>query len=191
MDPAEQAPADQATPIDPSDGQDIPLEKWQALDALWKAILALEANIETARQAANGLRGEMETAFKQVLGLDEKLHAPQADVAQWTRSKSRLHFGLPKVREFIHRATWAMTVPERKKLEELIRTHVEPRVPFPDVDKVREEMEHLLKARQVLFAQGTSVQQECRGLTSETQRALSTLRMNAATKARKKKDAKR
>ena len=73
----------------------------------------------------------------------------------------------------------------------IFRAHLEPRLPFPDVDKVREEMEHLLKARQVLFAQGNSVNQECRSLTSEIQRALSTLQRNAANNARKKRESKR
>lgn len=170
---------------------EVPLEKWQALDGLWKTVLGLEAQIDTARQAANTLRLEMEAAFKKTLGVDEKLHAPQADIATWTRAKNRIIYALPKVKEFITRATWALTLPERKRLEEIVRTHIEPRVPFPDVDKVREELEHLMKARQVLFAQGTSVQQECRGVTSEVQRALSTLQRNAAENARKKKNAKR
>lgn len=170
---------------------EVPLEKWQALDGLWKAILVLEANIESSRLGMNGLRAEMESAFKQALAVEEKLHASQADVAQWTRAKNRIHFALPKVKEFIHRATWALAAVERKQLEEIVRTHIEPRIPFPDVDKVREEMEHLQKARQVLFAQGNSVQQECRSLTSECQRCLSTLRRTAADNARKKRDAKK
>jgi hypothetical protein len=174
-----------------TDGPAVPLEKWQALDGLWKAILVLEAQIESARLGMNTLRGEMEAAFKQSLAVEEKLHASQADVAQWNRAKSRLHFALPKVREFIHRATWALAAVERKKLEEIVHTHVEPRVPLPDMDHVREEMEHLQKARQVLLAQGNSVQTECRALTGETQRALSNLRRTAADNARKKKDAKR
>lgn len=166
-------------------------EQWQALDGLWKAILTLEANIDAVRQTASGLRGEMESAFRQTLNLEEKLHASQADVGEWNRAKSRLHFALPKVKEFIHRATWAATVPERKRLEEVVRAHLEPRVPPADVGKVREEMEHLLKARQVLFSQGTSVQQEGRSLAADTQRALGNLRRNAANNARKKKDARR
>jgi hypothetical protein len=172
-------------------GHDVPLEKWQAIDGLWKAILVLEAQIESARLASNTLRGEMETAFKQVLNVEEKLHASQADVAQWNRAKSRLHFALPKVREFVHRATWALAAVERKRLEEVIHTHVEPRLPLPDIDHVREELEHLQKARQVLLAQGHSVHTECRALTGETQRVLSQLRRTAADNARKKKDAKR
>lgn len=170
---------------------DVTLEQWQALDGLWKAILSLEANIEGTRLSANGLRSEMETTFRQSLNVEEKLHASQADVGEWNRAKNRIHFALPKVKEFIHRATWAATVPERKRLDEIVREHVEPRVPMTDVDKVREEMEHLLKARQVLFSLGTSVQQECRSLTADTQRVLSNLRRNAANNARKKKDSKR
>jgi hypothetical protein len=171
--------------------QDVPLEKWQALEACWKTILGLEASIESSRLGMESLRSEMETAFKKTLNVEEKLHALQGDVAQWNKAKSRVHYALPKVREFIHRATWAPAVPERKRLEELYKNHIEPRVPLPQMDQVREQMEHLQKDRQVLFAQGNSVYQECRGITSDIQRALSALQRNAADNARRKRDAKR
>ncbi len=170
---------------------EIPAEQWQALEALWRAILGLEASIDTARLGADGLRAEMEAAFKKPLAVEEKLHALQADVAQWERAKNRVHYALPKVREFVHRATWALAVPERKSLEEVFKTHIEPRVPLPQVDQVRERLEHLQKDRQVLFAQGTAVGQECRGIIAEIQRALSALQRNAADNARRKRDAKR
>ena len=168
---------------------EVPPEKWQALEALWKAILGLEASIEVLRISMDGLRSEMEAAFKKTLSVEEKVHALQADVAQWNKAKSRVHYALPKVREFIHRATWATGVPERKRLEELFRNHIEPRVPFPQMDEAREQMEHLQKDRQVLFAQGNTVSQECRGISGEIQRALSTLQRNAADRARQKRSA--
>ena len=171
--------------------QDVPPEQWQALEALWKTILGLEAGIETLRQNTEGLRAEMEAAFKKSLTVEEKVHALQADVAQWNRAKSRIHYALPKAREFIHRATWALGVPERKRLEELVRSHIEPRVPLPQMDEIREQLEHLQKDRQVLFAQGNAVGQECRGIVAEIQRALSALQRNAADNARRKRDAKR
>ncbi len=171
--------------------QEIPLEKWQALEVVWKAILGLEASIDACRLSMDGLRAEMEAAFRKTLAVEEKLHASQADVAQWTKAKSRVHYALPKVREFIHRATWASVAPERKRLEEVVRNHVEPRNPLPEVDKVREQLEHLQKDRQVLFAQGNAVYQECRGITAEIQRAVGTLQRNAADNARRKRDAKR
>ena len=172
-----------------SSEQDVPPEKWQALEALWKAILGLEASIETVRLGMDGLRAELEAAFRKALTVEEKLHALQADVAQWNKAKSRVHYALPRVREFIHRATWAQTVPERKRLEELFRTHIEPRIPFPEMDQEREKLEHLQKDRQVLAAQGNTVYQECRGITSEIQRAVSTLQRNAADRARNKRSA--
>src|SRR5262245_23472446 len=43
--------------------QEIPLEKWQALEALWKGILGLEASIDTSRLGMDSLRSEMEAAF--------------------------------------------------------------------------------------------------------------------------------
>ena len=98
------------------------------------------------------------------MAVEDKLHALQADVAQWNKAKSRIHYALPKVREFIHRATWAVAVPERKRLEELYKNHIEPRIPLPDLDRVREQLEHLQKDRQVLFAQGNAVSRSVGGL---------------------------
>jgi hypothetical protein len=168
---------------------EVPPEKWQALEALWRAILGLEASIESLRIGVDGLRVDMEAAFKKALVIEEKAHALQSDVAQWNKAKGRIHYALPKAKEFIHRATWASGVPERKRFEEVFRSHIEPRVPLPQMDEVREQMEHLQKDRQVLFAQGNSVSQECRGILAEVQRALGTLQRNAADMARKKRNA--
>jgi hypothetical protein len=169
--------------------QEVPPEKWQALEVVWKTILGLETSIETLRLSMEGLRAELEAAFKKSLAVEEKVHALQADVVQWNKAKSRIHYALPKVREFIHRAIWASGVPERKRLEELVKNHIEPRVPLPEMDQVREQLGHLQKDRQVLFAQGNSVNQECRGILAEIQRALSTLQRNAADRARQKRSA--
>lgn len=170
---------------------DMTPERWQALDACWKTILGLEASIDTLRLSMDGLRSEMEGAFKRSMSVEAKVHALQADVVQWTKAKSRVHYALPKVREFIHRATWATAGPERKELEELVRTHIEPRSPLPRMDRVRERLEHFLKDRQVLFAQGNTVSQKCRGISAEIQRALSTLQRNAAERATKQRSARR
>jgi len=161
--------------------------KWQALEACWRAILGMEVSIETLRNSMENLRIELEAAFKKAITVEEKVHALQADVVQWNKSKSRIHFTLPKVREFIHRATFALAVPERKRLEEVVRNYIEPRVPLPEMDQVRDELGHLQKDRQVLYAQGNSVYQEGRGFLAETQRALSTLQRNAANRAREKR----
>ncbi len=171
--------------------QEISLETWQGLQAAWKAILSAESSIDASRLSMDGLRNDMEAAFRKTLAVEEKLNALQIDVTQWNQAKSRVHYALPKVREFIHRATWALGVPERKNLEEIVKNHIEPRIPFAEVDAVREQMEHLLKSRQVLFAQGNAVYQECRGITAGIQNTLSTLQRNAADNARRKRDAKR
>ena len=178
-------------PPAPADGggQEVSPEKWQALDAVWKAVLGLEAAIDALRLSMDGLRIEMEGAFKKTLNVDEKVHALQSDMAQWTKAKSRVHFGLPKVREFVHRATWATATPERKRMGEIVETHIEPRVPHPRMDEVREQLGHLQKDRQVLFAQGNAVNQECRAILADIQRALSTLQRNAADRARQKRSA--
>jgi hypothetical protein len=181
----------QAAARNENGAREIPLEKWQALDACWKTILGLEASIDTSRLSMDSLRADMESAFRKSLTVEEKINALQADVAQWNNAKSRIHYALPKLREFIHRATWASAVPERKRLEEIFRLHIEPRNPLPELDKVREQLEHLQKDRQVLFAQGNAVSQECRGIIAEIQRALSALQRNATENARRKRDAKR
>ena len=133
----------------------------------------------------------METAVRASLTADEKVHALNADVAQWTKAKSRVHYALPKVKEFIHRATWALGTPERKKLEELFKDHVQPQVPFPEMDKVPEQLEFLLKDRQILSAHGVAVSQECASIAAEIQGVLRTLQSNAAANARKKMSAAR
>jgi hypothetical protein len=189
---SEQIPSDDVPPPVPGDeggAQELSPEQWQALDALWKTILGLEVSIDTLRLNMETLRAEMEAAFKKQLAVEEKVHALQADVAQWTKAKNRVHYALPKVREFIHRATWALAVPERKRMEEVVETHIEPRVPLPQPDEVRDQLGHLQKDRQVLFAQGNSVYQECRGILGEIQRAQSTLQRNAADRARAKRSA--
>lgn len=170
---------------------DVPLEKWQALDVCWKTILGLEASIDVSRLGMESLQSEMQAAFKRQMNVEEKLHALQADIAQWNKAKSRVHYALPKVREFVHRATWALAVPERKALEEIYKNHIEPRKPLPNVDRVRERLEHFQKDRQVLLAQGNSVLQECRSLLSEIQRAYATLQRNANDNARRKRSASR
>ena len=180
--PAPAAPAEASEP-------DIPLQKWQDLEARWQAVLGLEAGITSLRLSMEGLRAELEGGLRRSLNLEEKNYALQSDVAQWNRAKSRVHYALPKMREFVHRATWATATPERKRLEEVVENHIEPRVPFPNVDRVREELEHLQKDRQVLTAQGNSVLQEGRGLLAEIQRALGTLQRNATDRARAKRSA--
>jgi hypothetical protein len=189
---SEQVPSnDRAAARNENGAQEIPPERWQALDAVWKTILGLEASIETLRLSMGGVRSEMESAFKKSLNVDEKVHALQADVSQWTKAKNRVHFALPKVREFVHRATWALAVPERKRLEEVVKNHIEPRIPLPEMDELGAQLGHLQKDRQVLLAQGNSVNLECRGILVEIQRALSTLQRNAADRARQKRSAAR
>jgi hypothetical protein len=179
------APAQTGPDADAMD--DIPLETWQAIESCWKTIVGLETTIDTLRLSMGGLASEMDNAFKKPLATEEKLNANQADVAQWTRAKSRITYALPKVREFVHRATWATAAAERKRLGEIVESHIEPRVPFAELAEVRIQMDHLLKDRQVLLAQGNAVSQECRGILGEVQRAIATLQRNALEKARQKR----
>ena len=179
-------PPPQAVAPEESGEPEIPEAKWQDLEARWKAILGLEATMDTLRISMEGLRAEMEAASRKTLTAEEKVHALNADVAQWNKAKSRVLYALPKVREFIHRSTWAMGTPERKKLEELFKNHIRPRIPFPQMDKVLEQLENLLKDRQVLSAHGVTVYQECKSISADIQGALRTLQSNAAANAPKK-----
>ena len=174
-----------------SSEQEVPPERWQALEACWKTILGLETSIDTLRVSMDGLRAELEAAFKKSLAVEEKIHALQVDVVQWNKAKTRIHYALPKVRDYIHRAIWASGAPERKRLEEILEKHIAPRIPLPEIDQVHEQLGHLQKDRQVLFGLGNSVYQEGRGILAEVQRALSTLQRNAADRARQKRSAAR
>jgi hypothetical protein len=182
--PQSEAPKESGEPA-------ISLEKWQDLEARWNAILGLEVTIDMLRQRLEGLRTQMEAESRKMLTADEKVHALNADVLQWNKAKSRVHYALPKVKEFIHRATWAMALPERKKLEELFKNHTQPPVSFPEMDKVPGQLEFLLKDRQVLSSHGMAVAQECQGIAADIQGALRTLQSNAAANARKNREASR
>ena len=175
-------PPPQAVVPDESSEPKIPLAKWQSLEARWNTILALEVTIDTLRLRMEGLRAEMEVSLNKTLAGDEKVHASNADVAQWNKAKSRGRYALPRVKEFIHRATWAIGTPERKKLEELFKNHIRPHIHFPQFDKVHEELEHLYKDRQILSAQGVTVYHECKSSTADIQSALRILQSNANKK---------
>jgi hypothetical protein len=165
---------------------EISLEKWQELEARWKNIEGLEAAVDTLRQRSEGLRSEMEAALRTTLTVDEKMNARNGDVTQWTKSKSRIHHTLPKAKEFIHRATWALGAPERKKLGEVFRNEIRPSISLAQLDEVQSQLDYLRKSRQVLSAQGVTVNQECQGVLAQVQGALRTLQNNAAANARKK-----
>jgi hypothetical protein len=172
---------------DKSNDTAIPEGRWQELETRWHSILGLEANMDTSRIAMDALRVEMEAAVRKMLTGDDKIFAMNADVAQWTKAKSRVQFALPKVREFLHRATWATAAPERKALQELFKQHIQPRIPYPGMDQLTDELESLLKNRQVLATHATSIYHECKAITAEVQAALRTLQRNAAARATKKR----
>lgn len=175
-------PPPQAVVPEESHGTKIPMVKWQNLETRWNTILGLEVTIDTLRLRMEGLRTELETSLNKTLAGDEKVHALNADVAQWNKAKSRGRYVLPKVKEFIHRATWAIGTPERKKLEELFKNNIRPHIFFPQFEKVQEELEHLFKDRQILSAQGVTVYQECKSSTGDIQGALRILQSNAHKK---------
>jgi hypothetical protein len=175
------APGESGEPAAPS-------PKWQELQARWNAIVGLEVSIDTLRLSMERLQAEMDASSRRTLSMEEKVHALSADVAQWTKAKSRVHYALPRVREFIHRATWAIATPERKKLGELFKDPIGPDTPLPGVDRLPEQLESLLKERQVLSAQGNTVYQDCKTITADIQGTLRTLQTNSAANAQRKRD---
>ena len=164
---------------------EIPALNWQDLEARWKAILGLEAAVDALRSSMESLLTELENALQKTLSIEEKSYAPRSDISQWERAKSRVHFAVPKMREFIHRATWALGSPERKRLEQLYKDHIQPQIPFPQMKEALNRLEDLQKDRQVLAALGKMVYQECRGVSSGIQGALRTLHEHAADARRK------
>ena len=174
---------------DKSSEPETPLAGWEALQARWRAIVGLEASIDTLRLSMEALQAEMETSSKKALATEVKVHALNADVAQWNKAKSRAHYSLPKAREFIHRATWAMGTPERKRLGELFSDDARPNIPPEEMDRLPEQLEYLLKDRQVLSAQGVTVYQECKGISAELDRTLKTLERNSAVNKDRKRRA--
>ncbi len=176
--------------------QDVPPEtdaapataaQWQFVVTRWNAILGLEATIDTLRQQMESLRSELEAATNKALSSDEKLNALNADVAQWNKAKSRTRYASPKAREFIHRATWAMGTPERKKLDEVFKHKQHTDLTQSELKKLQDEMEILFKDRQILSAHGVTVTQECKSSLGDTQQTLRTLQSNAARNAQKKR----
>jgi hypothetical protein len=166
-----------------------PSVRWEDLESRWRAIAGVEATIDNLRVMTEGLQAQMETASKATLTTEEKVNALNADVALWTKAKSRVHHATPKVREFIHRATWVMGAPERKQLEEYFKDDFQPNFSFPEMVKLSDQLENLLKDRQVLAAHGVTVCQECKIVSAGIQRALSTVKSNAAARADKKRRA--
>jgi hypothetical protein len=160
---------------------------WHDLEARWKAILGLEGSVDTLRKSVEGVRAQLEAELRRMLPADEKVNALAADVAQWSKAKSRAHYALPKANEFIHRATWAAGTPERKKLGEIFKNPLENHTSLALADEVLQELEYLRKDRQVLSAQGVTVYQECKTIAADVQAALRRLQSNAASRASKKK----
>jgi hypothetical protein len=168
---------------------EIPETRWQDLEAHWNHILGLEASIDMLRISMEALRGELEGSSRRTLSTEEKLHALNADVLLWSKAKVRIIHALPKMREFIHRATWAAGAPERKKLDELFKNYIHPRIAFPEMNRVVDQLDNLLKDRQVLSAQGVKVYQDCKTIAADVQGALQTLLANSVANATKKRGA--
>jgi len=174
----------------PESGEpEVASAKWQELEPRWKVVLGLEATIDTLRLSMEGVRAEMEASLKRNLTAEEKVNALAADMVQWTKAKSRIHYALPKAREFIHRAVWVKGTPERKKLDEFFKNPIGAHLPVPEIDRVLGELENWRKDLQFLSAHGVTVHQECKSISADVQAALRTLQRNAAARPAKKRGA--
>jgi hypothetical protein len=163
--------------------------KWQDLETRWRAILNIESAVETFRMSMESLVNEIESLSKKPLSMEEKTYAPRADVALLNKAKSRAHIALPRMKDYIHRAVWAMGSPERKRLDELYNDFIRQQIPFPQVDEVMKQLEELRKDRQVLSAHGKAIFQECKGIATELQSVMRTLHQNAVNAQKKKESA--
>jgi hypothetical protein len=185
---ADVAAAPEAAAVADSSEAEISPAMWDDLDTRWKAILSLEASIDTLRISMESLMAEMDGALKKQLTVEEKVHALRADVSHWTKEKKRALDAMPKMKDIIHRSVWSLGAPERKRLQTLYDEHIQPHVPFPHMTEVLKELQALQKTRQVLFSLGNSVYQDARGIAGSVQGALRTLQNNAAINAKKKRD---
>ena len=153
--------------------------RWQDLEGRWKAILGIEAAVDNVRASIESLLLQMEGSLKRTLTIEEKSYALRADIAQWDRAKNRVHYVLPRMRDFIHRAVWSLGSPERKRLGELYKEHIQPQIPFAEMNDILKQLEDLQKDRQVLSGLGKGVYQESKAIAAEVQGAVNTLQNNA------------
>lgn len=175
------------------DGQ-VPADvmvKWRKIEARWNTIIALEVTIDTMRKQMESLRAEVESASNKSMTSEEKMHAMNADVAQWTKAKSRAKFAVPKVKEFVHRAIWALGSPERKKVEDLFKSPTPSPSIYSELDAIAHQLENLFKDRQILSAQGMTGYQEGKNSCADVQGAYRTLQANARANELKKRAATR
>ncbi len=163
--------------------------KWQDVETRWRAVLSVEATIDNLRLTIEGIQNEMVISSKKTLMTETKVNALNSDVALWNKAKTRVHYVLPKVREFIHRATWVMGTPERKKLEELFKEDAQHDFSNAEMIKLLDELENLLKDCQVLCSQGGTVYQECKTIGGGIETAYRNLVNNATARADKQRRA--
>jgi hypothetical protein len=180
----EEAPSEGPVPADI-------MAKWRKLEARWNTILAMEVTIDTLRLRMEHLRAEVESASNKSMTSEEKMHAMNADVAQWTKAKSRAKFIVPKIKEFVHRATWALGSPERKKVEDLFKNRMPPPSIYSELDVIYHHLENLFKDRQILSAQGVTGYQEGKNSCADVQGAYRTLQANSRAHELKKRAATR
>jgi len=92
----------------------LSLKEWQDRELHWKIILGLEAAVDTMRIEMEALQIENGSLADEDIDDRRKDHALRADIARWNKAKHRVLFQLPKLKEFIHRAVWALSSPRKE-----------------------------------------------------------------------------
>jgi hypothetical protein len=158
-------------------------KKWQEPESQWKTILGLEGNIDDLRGAIERLCAELEASLKRALTTEEKLHALAADVSEWTQARGRIQFGLPRAKDFVHRAKWAKGTPERRLLANFFKSAPGVSTAGPQINQA---LEVLRKNLQILYAQGVAISYECKSVSANVQGALGRLQSNSTARRAQK-----
>src|SRR5205814_10121241 len=72
--------------------QEVPPEKWQALEALWRAVLGLVASIDTLRLSMDGLLSEVHAALREAVTVVDKGDGLHSDVAKLHKAHAPVHY---------------------------------------------------------------------------------------------------
>jgi hypothetical protein len=149
---------------------------WQELEARWKAVLHLEITIDNLRISSKDLLAKMAVLLQRTLPAEEKANYPAADLVQWIKAQTRVHFTLPKLKDFIRRATCATDTPQRTRFHEFFESADGFSTSAREMDHILEELEGMRKRLEVLSTRGWTVCSEGQSVSADLQGALKRLR---------------
>ena len=141
-------PPSQAVARNESGEDEAPSAKWDSLEARWKAILGLEATMDSFRISMESLLAEMEASLKKTLTMEEKLHAPRPRTWR-SGARPKTAFIMPCRRceslSIVPTGRWAP--PKGNGWRNSTRTTFNLILPFSQMDNVMEQLEYLQKDR--------------------------------------------